>query len=325
MSAVGFAQWRIGSGRWEQGTELLPNLTDNFTCPSASGIFSSTANTDKGLMAARDWFTFYFDLELKNAPAFELNDDKIKKYKADFSADIKAQVEVRSDAKDYVVAMEYAHLEFEVAGTWLWEVAKRIKIQPVRIGRWIHFPPWHWPYTTGAGLDFGLPQVHEQWRKADVVVTVNDWQTIWDVDYWVFEALELGALLAQVNVADAIEVFFVYDFLPPCLWGMGGTVGLGTAHSKIVSSDGNARGGIDFTHLAHELGHAFGLPHPDGSPGVSTGTLMCPSGCLNDNPQINSQENKDNISNPLFTFTFKRVSPGPDCLDSADCGPCPDL
>jgi hypothetical protein len=264
----------------------------------------------------------FFKMELKNAFAFKVDDEKIKRYAAALSADLKAYAEIRSDAMDYELVMENTPLEFEVVVTWFWEVARRIKIQPVRIGRWLHFPPWFFPLNTGAGLAFGLPQVREQWLKADVVVSVNDWQTVWDEDYWVMDATESGALRAEVNVADAIEVFFVHDLSPVCMWGMGATWGLGSAGSKIISSDGNARGGIDVTHLAHELGHSFGLPHPDGSPGVSTGTLMCPSGCLNDNPQINSQENKDNLTNPLFTFTFKPASAGPDCLDSADCGSC---
>jgi hypothetical protein len=58
MSAVGFAEWRVGAGRWEQATELLPNLTDSSACPATSGIFSETAATDDALMAARDWFTY---------------------------------------------------------------------------------------------------------------------------------------------------------------------------------------------------------------------------------------------------------------------------
>ena len=41
---------------------------------------------------------------------------------------------------------------------------------------------------------------------------------------------------------------------------------------------------------------------------------------MNDNPAINSQENKDNISNPLFTFSFEPIDFTHDCADSADCG-----
>lgn len=58
MSAAGFSEWRIGAGRWEQATELLPILTDTSTCPPTSGIFSTTASTDEELMAARDWFIY---------------------------------------------------------------------------------------------------------------------------------------------------------------------------------------------------------------------------------------------------------------------------
>ncbi len=123
-------------------------------------------------------------------------------------------------------------------------------------------------------------------------------------------------------------MFFVHDFDPQDRWGGGATWGSGTASAKIISSDGNARGGVDVTHLAHELGHVLGLRHPGdaataNAQPASTGTLMCPSGYLNDNPQINSQENEDLVSNPLLVFTLKLRSPGPDCVDSADCGACP--
>ncbi len=57
MNDVGFAEWRIGSGRWEQATELLATLTNGSSCPP-SGILSLTAATDEELMAARDWFTY---------------------------------------------------------------------------------------------------------------------------------------------------------------------------------------------------------------------------------------------------------------------------
>jgi hypothetical protein len=98
-----------------------------------------------------------------------------------------------------------------------------------------------------------------------------------------------------------------------------------------MSSDENADHGIDFTHLTHELGHVMALMHPDpafpnwvggGLAEGSTGTLMCPSGFMNDNPPVNSQWNKDHINNPLFTFAIKLISAGPDCTDDPDCGAC---
>ena len=58
MGDAGFAEWRIGSGRWEQASELLVTLTDSTVCPPSFGIFSTTATTDAQLMAARDWFTY---------------------------------------------------------------------------------------------------------------------------------------------------------------------------------------------------------------------------------------------------------------------------
>lgn len=58
MDAVNFTEWRIGAGRWEQATELLPTLTNGFTCPGTSGIPAAIATTDEELMAARDWFTY---------------------------------------------------------------------------------------------------------------------------------------------------------------------------------------------------------------------------------------------------------------------------
>jgi hypothetical protein len=104
----------------------------------------------------------------------------------------------------------------------------------------------------------------------------------------------------------------------------GATYSSGLAGAKIISTDQNVDG-VDLTHLAHELGHALSLMHPgtgtakDGS----TGTLMCPSGFNNDNPKINSQENKDRVSNPMLTFALKLVTAGPDCTNSATCGACP--
>lgn len=234
----------------------------------------------------------------------------------------------------YAVEFEYL-LAFDYV-IYLLEPARKLCVQPVRIVRIrvIH-NSWGWPYfvfeTTGAGLAFGRPGVKEQWEKADIVFTYREWKNVWDSGYWVTtggNSVEETNLRAEVDDDDCIEVFFVDDFDPVHSHGCGATWGGGTAGSKIISSDINARNGIDFTHLAHELGHVVGLKHPGDTATASmtpasTGTLMCPSGCDNDNPTRNSQENKDNAANPLFQFAFKWLTAGPDCEDSSDCGSCP--
>jgi hypothetical protein len=222
--------------------------------------------------------------------------------------------------------LERIPIRWEIYPIFWFEVAQRLCVQPVRILRfsWSSWPPHFTVQISGAGLAFGEPGARTQWAKADVVFNIRDWKTIFSNDYWVVDSGDANGLRAMVEDDDCIEVFFPYDLDPSSMWGGGATWGLGTASAQIISSDGNARGGVDFTHLAHELGHVLGLPHPIASVvGASTGTLMCPSGYLRDNPQINSQENKDSLSNPLLTFAIKRVGPGPDCLDSADCGSCP--
>ncbi len=114
--------------------------------------------------------------------------------------------------------------------------------------------------------------------------------------------------------------------------GGGSTASGGTESAKVISSDENADFGVDLTHLAHEFGHVLTLKHPGSgfpTPAAphrvdgSTGTLICPSGFNNDNPQRNSQWNKDNAANPLLTFTLKPWTVGVDCNDDTDCGACP--
>ena len=213
------------------------------------------------------------------------------------------------------------------------EPARKLCIQPVRILRfsWYRsFLDYSFPFFqfSGAGLAFGEPGARREWAKADVIFEIRDWKTILGSKYLVLKSPEENDLRQLVDDDDCIEVFFVYDFDPQDRWGGGATWGCGTGSAKIITSDGNARGGIDFTHLAHELGHVLGLHHPD-NPGTttcqraSTGSLMCPSGYLNDNPHVNSRENEDLLSNPLLTFTWKLWTPGPDCTNSADCGRCP--
>lgn len=215
------------------------------------------------------------------------------------------------------------------------EVARSLCIQPVRIRSFwpiattltsSYFPPHlFWKYS-GDGLAFGLPGARTQWAKADVVFQVRDWITVTKSKYMTLSSSEADDLRSEVKVDDCIEVFFVDKFSPESMWGGGATWGLGTANSQVISSDGNADGGIDFTHLAHELGHVLGLCHPGdcgGNEASSSNTLMCPSGWHRDNPTRNSAENETNAHNPLLKFAIKLRTPGPDCTNSTDCGACP--
>ena len=228
---------------------------------------------------------------------------------------------------DYRIAIERFPVDVEIGWFPVIEVAQRLCVQPVRIGQLTvsGFPPVFQFNFSGDGLAFGKPGAITQWNKADVVFEWRDWMTVWNSSYMAFSLGESAALRAEVDVDDCVEVFFVDTFTPSVFWGGGATYSSGLAGAKIISTDQNAANGIDLTHLAHELGHALSLMHPgtgtakDGS----TGTLMCPSGFNNDNPAINSQQNKDRVSNPLLTFALKIVTAGPDCTNSATCGACP--
>jgi hypothetical protein len=52
------ADWRVGLGRWEAATQLLPSLTDGTPCPIPTPASAAPAGaSDLDLIAARDWFT----------------------------------------------------------------------------------------------------------------------------------------------------------------------------------------------------------------------------------------------------------------------------
>jgi hypothetical protein len=185
---------------------------------------------------------------------------------------------------------------------------------------------------SGEGLAFGLPGATNEWAKADLTFTVRYWKTLINASFTEASSSEMASILSLVQDDDCIEVFFPDRFSPNDLYGGGATFGSGTATAQIVASDENAVHGIDRTHFAHELGHVVGLHHPGAGyptparPEVidgSSGTLLCPSGFMNDNPTVNSQENKENLHNPLIRFKFKVRTTGPDCADSLECGACP--
>ena len=283
-------------------------------------------------------------LDMKLSSQLRADAEDVQSVKAELAAEVKADAakfdRYELQPLELSLARELAPLDVEIA-PWFWfEVAKRLCVQPVRVGRLrlINNPPWGPIFFTiqftGDGLAFGQPGANTEWAKADVVFNYRDWKTVWKSAYWVvdtngnFTSTEQADLMAEVDDDDCIEVFFTDEFAPVSWGGGGATWGSGTADSKIITSDANADGGIDFTHLAHELGHVMGLLHPGSAASAnavaaSSGTLMCPSGYLNDNPTVNSQENENNLSNPLLQFALKPVTAGPDCQNSADCGACP--
>jgi len=204
------------------------------------------------------------------------------------------------------------------------EATRSLCLQPVAIR-----DDEHDDDPSGAGLEFGLPTAEAEWRKADIRFAVRPWMYIENSAFRVASARERNEIRDSVNEDDCVEVFFTDSFTSNDNGG-GETTGSGTDAAKIVSSDQNAVVGVDLHHLAHELGHVLTLLHPEspdaGRPWMipgSTGTLMCPSGFGNDNPDPNSQENKDNIQNPLLVASLGPRGPDVDCADSADCGACP--
>jgi len=260
---------------------------------------------------------------------------------------VKAEITIRADAFEPLHIERALELQSEavigiqIDWTRLLEAARKLCIQPVRIGtfrvRWkdgpfgMRWPSFSFSYS-GDGLAFGTPGLNTEWAKADIVFDIREWMTIYNSSYSTLTAGEMSSLRNEVNEDDCIEVFFVDRFDPRDMDGGGNTVSGGTESAKIISSDENADFGVDLTHLAHEVGHVLTLKHPgSGFPTPSaphrvdgtSGTLMCPSGFNNDNPTVNSEDNEDNAANPLLQFSLKLRSAGPDCTDDADCGPCP--
>jgi hypothetical protein len=217
------------------------------------------------------------------------------------------------------IGIHYGVLAF--ASKRKFEVVRKLCIQPVRIRDGLLDPA-----PSGLGLNPSEPQAIVQWRKADVIFTFRRGRTIINHLFKVpgSDYVE-EQLLRNIDVPDCVEVFFVENFAPPHRHGGGATWRDGTADAQIITSDFNVRGGRNLTHLAHELGHVLGLEHQEtsnNSSGSGIGTLMCASGFLVDNPRQNSQENADNVLNPLLTVTILPIGPPPDCILSVGCGQC---
>ena len=57
MQAIGFPEWRIGVGRWEIGSQLLPALTDSTPCPQDPMLTVPAGTSDLDLINTRSWFS----------------------------------------------------------------------------------------------------------------------------------------------------------------------------------------------------------------------------------------------------------------------------
>jgi hypothetical protein len=186
------------------------------------------------------------------------------------------------------------------------------------------------PSPTGIALPTLMNEAEEMWERACVRFDVRDFMYVTNADWKIItpETQEETDLRDSVDVNDCVEVFFIDDWDPTGTYGGGATWSSGTASAKIITADANDNG-IDLNHLAHELGHVLNLSHPgDLRPGLAEGTegtVMCPSGWMRDNPDVQSEENADNATNPLLTFPLELCCQDVDCTDATDCGPCPPL
>lgn len=149
---------------------------------------------------------------------------------------------------------------------------------------------------------------------------------------------EAANLRAEVNVADAVEVFVVERW-DPYYDGGGACWSSGTASAKIVTCDqqlavpcpmpaglwgcsvaaGGSCGDVNYYHLAHELGHALNLLHPGdyrtGMVAGSSGSIMDPSGFCRDNPDVQSARNCRSASSPLLYSGRATCTGSPDIMD----------
>ncbi len=220
--------------------------------------------------------------------------------------------------------------------------AQYLRIQPVFIGTGATDPA-----RTGTVWATLMARAHELWNKCGTVrcikFSVNNPIYLNKPAYKVLETeAEAAALRAEVNVADAVEVFVVsrMDFV--CSWGGGACFSSGTASAKIVTCDQQLSvpapcpctgfcpatcppcppcqtGAVNYYHLAHELGHALNLAHPPGPSGSlaasTVGSNLEPSGFCCDNPNVQSAKNCRNASNPLLYWGWATCTGTPDITD----------
>lgn len=221
-------------------------------------------------------------------------------------------------------------ISYRSSGRFDWAAfrpAHCLRIQPVFIGT----GPTD-STATGSAFPELMGRAIELWNRCGSVqcvnFVVNEPRYINNPAYKVLETeAEADSLIAEVSVANAVEVFVVerMDFV--CDWGGGICFNVGSASAKIVSCDQQLSvpnpcpcsdwcpatcfpcppcqiGDVNYYHLAHELGHALNLDHPGfhrwGLAEGVAGSNMEPSGFCCDNPNVQSARNCRNATSPLM-------------------------
>ena len=223
----------------------------------------------------------------------------------------------------------------------LFRPAQFLRIQPVFIGT----GPGD-AGATGTAFSTLMSYAHTLWNRCGSVrclkFAVNEPIYVNNTAYRVLDdSAEATALRAEVNVADAVEVFVVERLSTSyaCNTGGGFCNSSGTASAKIVSCDQQLAvpcpcpaactgycpcgpcqcGALNLWHLAHELGHALNLAHPPGPDGTlaesTVNSNLEPSGFCCDNPSTQSAKNCRNAGNPLLTWALTTCPGTPDISD----------
>jgi len=220
----------------------------------------------------------------------------------------------------------------------LFESSDVLRIQPVFVGSGPSDPN-----RSGSAFNTLMSYAHDMWNRCAsercIKFVVNDPIYVNNSAYRTLDSQsEAIAFMGTVNVANAVEIFVAKDMSTSlaCSWGGGACFSGGTASSKVVSCDQQMSvpcpcpsactsycpcgsclcGAINPYHLAHELGHAFSLPHPTSAWSTSTLTsVMEPSGFCCDNPNLQSAKNCRNASNPLMYSSLSICSGSVDIND----------
>jgi len=219
---------------------------------------------------------------------------------------IKMSMEMKI-AEKAVGAFEYAVVSEVAEGRVLWPlyVKKTMNVQPV----FVEYVPdtgcslGGGMATTGGSWDIMKEYAYDIWNRCCLHLNLLPPVYVANDDWRILSLGEAWALRASYDDPNAVEIFFTETFDPIGTWGGGATWGSGTANTQIITCDANLP--INLYNVAHELGHSLNLMHPSNWPWNSTpGSLMEPSGFCLDNPDLMSQENCDNISNPLIYWTL---------------------